>query len=253
MFKGTNGGLSTSPHQPDEYTAAIDIVTDPKTPYYQDPPNTFKEEILQYFMDPSNNLNAKPHWGKTLPKDTNYATLYGNNFKQFMDVAQNWYKDVGCTFATSLFMNPFFERVFNITVGEPIRQPQLKKLDVNMLQRVAFVSAIDMTKMVNGGEEEQLRECMNKLERELTKRHYIPSSETRLFAMPLAVDNSQTGEHNLPYISLFCRAGDAAGYREQQNEIQMRANQFLQEAKKAVEDAPAKNEAVIITSNSQVI
>lgn len=65
-------------------------------------------------MDPSNNLRAKPHWEKSLPLNTNYAMLYGDNFKQFMGVAENWYKDVGCTFATSPFMNPFFERIFNI-------------------------------------------------------------------------------------------------------------------------------------------
>ncbi|CAF1542698.1 unnamed protein product [Rotaria sordida] len=97
MFKGTNGGLSTSSHQPDEYIAAIDIVTDPKSIYYQllpkereeGKPNKFKEDIQEYFMDPNNKFYAKPHWGKTLPFNTNYAELYGNDFKKFIHVAEN--------------------------------------------------------------------------------------------------------------------------------------------------------------------
>ncbi|CAF1400824.1 unnamed protein product [Rotaria sordida] len=213
-------------YQPDEYIAAIDIVTDPKSIYYQlspkereeGKPNKFKEDIQEYFMDPNNKFYAKPHWGKTLPFNTNYAELYGNDFKKFIHVAENWYKNVGCTFYTSPFMNPFFEQIFGI-VTQPIREVK----SMNMIRTIEHTFPINETKPVTDEEVKQLQEYMIERTARLDENFQF------------------VAHHDLPYISLYSRAGDPNEYLIQQREIQNRAEQFFQELRKLVEQTAQKN------------
>ncbi|CAF4879220.1 unnamed protein product [Rotaria sp. Silwood1] len=255
MFKGTNGGLSTSSHQQDEYIAAIDIVTDPRTPHYQlppkkrknDQPNKFKEDIQQYFMDPTNKLHAKPHWGKTLPAKADYAMMYGDNFKQFMRVAENWYKDTGCTFDTNPFMNSFFKRIFNIEVSEAIREVKLTRVFETTEN---YSLAIDEKRPMTDKELRQLQEYATQVENELVKNHYIiRPPKTSFYRMAIPVDKSQAAENYLPYIGLYCRATDPNILHKQQREIQKLAERFLQEVNKAVENATEKKIADKTTEN----
>lgn len=256
MFKGTNGGLSTSPCRNDEYTAAIDIVTDPQTPHYQlsaeekkmGLPNKFKEEIQEYFMDSTNKLNAKPHWGKALPI-ANYSKLYGKDFQEFINAANEWYQDTGSTLATSSFINPFFEQIFNIKKPtEPIREFHLNRPTVNLFENP--VASTDRTETTINNEEQfaRLREDLNEIQKQMSERRYIHPIQPQVnMAMSLENDQFRLEENDAtPYIGLFNRAGDELTYQQQINEVRRRANEFINEARNILENPSLTNSSRLI-------
>ena len=240
MFKGTNGGLSTSSHQTsDEYIAAIDIVTNPKSSGYQLTPqerkqgkaDKFKEEIQEYFMNPINHWHAKPHWGKALPSNGNYAELYGDNFKHFMNTAEKWYDNVGCAFVTSPFMNPFFEEIFS-RARKPIREMK----HMRMVETLEYSLATDEIERVTEEEVKQLQGYMLEIKYSLVENHYINPPQTAFYSGLITDENIQAAQPPLPYIGIYSRAGDDVGYANQQKEIQKKANEFFQELEKVTED-----------------
>ncbi len=109
FFKGTNGGLSTSAtRNNDEHICGFDIVSNAGIPGYAD----FKAEMEKFF---SEELNAKPHWGKTVPLNKDYAKLYGEQYIAFMRALTAWHKKCGLTLKSSPFMNAFFRTVLQVS------------------------------------------------------------------------------------------------------------------------------------------
>jgi hypothetical protein len=119
FFKGTNGGLSTSATQyMDEHICGFDIVSNAGIPGY----SAFKAEMEQFF---SGELHARPHWGKTVPLNIDYAKLYGEHYTAFMRVLILWHKKCGLTLENSPFMNSFFRTVLQMSTKP------LLTLDIN--------------------------------------------------------------------------------------------------------------------------
>lgn len=107
MFGGTNGGLSTSEHQPGKAVCGFDIVSDPSVPGYA----AFKQEVQQFFIE---RLKARPHWGKSVPMDVDYEAMYGANWHQFKQVLERWYQASGTTLPMSPLMTPFFAQILKV-------------------------------------------------------------------------------------------------------------------------------------------
>lgn len=105
FFKGTNGGLSTSSHDDDEFICAFDLVSVSSIPGYVD----FKKEIVNFFM---NELHARPHWGKTVPLSVDYAKLYGKRYQDYMRALTAWHE----TCYVSIENNPFFKSLFSYRI-----------------------------------------------------------------------------------------------------------------------------------------
>ncbi len=108
FFQGTNGGLSTSTHRDDKYICAFDMVSHPTIPWYPE----FKKEMQNFFIE---SLHAKPHWGKHIPLDVNYANIYGKNFKNFKNTLEHWYEDCKMDVNKSPFLNKFHESILQIS------------------------------------------------------------------------------------------------------------------------------------------
>lgn len=104
FFQGTNGGLSTSIHSENKYICAFDMVSHPSIPGYPD----FKRDMQKYFME---SLHAKPHWGKHIPLDVNYAEVYGKNYNDFKKTLQHWYQECKMDVNKSPFLNKFHETI----------------------------------------------------------------------------------------------------------------------------------------------
>ncbi len=111
FFKGTNGGLSTSATKfSDEHICGFDIVSNAGIPGYA----AFKAETEKFF---SEELHARPHWGKTVPLNIDYAKLYGEQYTAFMRALTTWHKQCGLTLENSPFMNSFFRTVLQVSAA----------------------------------------------------------------------------------------------------------------------------------------
>ncbi|MEO8401970.1 MAG: FAD-binding protein [Gammaproteobacteria bacterium] len=108
FFKGTNGGLSTSFHRPNEHVCGFDIVSSARIPGYA----AFKKDLGAFFY---NKLAARPHWGKTVPLDINYAAVYGTRFNELIRALSRWYEASGSDFKKSLFLNNFFRQILQVS------------------------------------------------------------------------------------------------------------------------------------------
>ena len=120
MFKGTNGGLSTSPHGHGEHVCGLDMVSSTGIPGYE----VFKDKMQDYFIDGP--LKSKPHWGKYVPADVDYAKVYGENFTQFNQTLKNWYEEHGLKLENSMLLNSFFCQVLQLPYV-PAQQTDLSK------------------------------------------------------------------------------------------------------------------------------
>ncbi|MHB1220607.1 MAG: FAD-binding protein [Gammaproteobacteria bacterium] len=110
-FKGTNGGLSSSPHQEDEHIFAIDMVSSPGTPGY----DAFKREWGHICRL----KGGKPHWGKELPADFNTLDYYGEQYIQFLETYKLFYQMQGLDPENSLFINEFLR---NMLRNQPLAE-----------------------------------------------------------------------------------------------------------------------------------
>ncbi|HEX2548252.1 MAG TPA: D-arabinono-1,4-lactone oxidase, partial [Gammaproteobacteria bacterium] len=107
FFQGTRGGLSTSQHADQQYVCAFDMVSHPTIPGYLE----FKKDMQHFFM---NELHAKPHWGKHIPLEVDYAKMYGENFVSFKKSLSDWYKDCKMDIQKSPFLNTFHSTILQI-------------------------------------------------------------------------------------------------------------------------------------------
>jgi len=80
----------------------------------------FKEQMQEYFIDGT--LQSKPHWGKYIPADINYAKMYGKNFTQFNDTLKNWYSDHGLKLENSMLLNSFFCQILKLPYAPAVVQ-----------------------------------------------------------------------------------------------------------------------------------
>jgi hypothetical protein len=111
LFAGTNGGLSPSVHQPEKYVFAVDIVSSHGIAGY----DQFKQQMQNYFMG---ELKAKPHWGKSLSLNIDYAEIYDHHFVQFKEALENWYLMHDLRLTNSMFLTPFLSRILKLHVPQ---------------------------------------------------------------------------------------------------------------------------------------
>lgn len=120
MISGTNGGLSTSQHKPGQHICGLDMVSSNGIDGYDE----FKQVMEQYFI---NEVKAKPHWGKYVPTNLDYAAMYGNDFNKFKLALQNWYQDHNLNLENSMLTNTFFCQILQLPHAPALRQPDLNK------------------------------------------------------------------------------------------------------------------------------
>jgi len=116
IFQGTNGGLSTSAHTPGSLVCGLDIVSNPDVPGYQE----FKRDMQAFFI---NELNAKPHWGKSVPLNVDYEALYGEGFERFKTALYAWHERCGVPVEQSPLVTPYFAEILKIPGFEHSRLP----------------------------------------------------------------------------------------------------------------------------------
>lgn len=104
FFRGTRGGLSTSPPADNTLVCGLDMVTGKDIPGYPE----FREKMEDYFIRV---LNAKPHWGKTLPKGMNTEKLYGKDFHAFIGAYERWYASHHLYTQSSMLLNNFHRQI----------------------------------------------------------------------------------------------------------------------------------------------
>ena len=107
LIAGTNGGLSTSQHQNDKMVCGFDVVSSPNIPGYE----KFKNTMLDFFIE---ECHGKPHWGKDVPLNIDYAKLYGNDFIQFKQVLEKWYVTNEMSLENSMLLNNFFCKILQL-------------------------------------------------------------------------------------------------------------------------------------------
>lgn len=112
FFKGTNHGLSASQHAEGKIICAVDMPSSMKIPGYA----AFKKHMQAFFM---NELHAKPHWGKYIPDDIDYAKLYGKHFEQFIEALNRWHKEHHLPLEKSPFLNRFFCQHLQLSAFAP--------------------------------------------------------------------------------------------------------------------------------------
>src|SRR5579872_2506309 len=120
LFKGTNGGLSTSATKEGEHVCGFDIVSNANIPGYA----AFKAEMEQFF---SEELGARPHWGKTVPLNKNYAELYGKQYEIFMRALKTWHEQSGLSLENSPFMNAFFRSILQLPAMSDLKTEREEK------------------------------------------------------------------------------------------------------------------------------
>ena len=108
VFTGTNGGLSTSAHDPNHHTCGFDFVSSPGMPHYE----AFRSSMDEFFIK---ELKAKPHWGKYLPKNFPMPFIYGERFAEFRNVLMSWYQSHNLNIERSMFVNHFFSGMLNLS------------------------------------------------------------------------------------------------------------------------------------------
>lgn len=119
-LQGTNGGLSPSTHDEKKSVCGFDIVSDAKVPGF----TQFKKEIQPFFI---NELKAKPHWGKNLPLDENYAEIYGSNLDDFVRVLTEWHNESNIKLEKSPFINHLFSYILQLPYAPKIIHSSDKK------------------------------------------------------------------------------------------------------------------------------
>lgn len=106
LFQGTKGGLSTSDGcKP--LICGFDMVS---TPGMKGQEN-FQKVMQHYFI---NVLDAKPHWGKSIPNDIDYQVLYGKRYEAFLTTIKNWYRAYDLDFNKSILLNGFARDVLKL-------------------------------------------------------------------------------------------------------------------------------------------
>ncbi len=142
LFSGTSGGLSSSPRKKDEYICALDIVSSDNTPGYKN----FKKDTEKFF---SEELEAKPHWGKTIPLDKDYAAMYGDEFKKFIEVLRRWHQDCGMELTDSPLLTDFFSQILQLTPTPSAKEEQEEKapaFDLTLPSHVMAKKLLDEVK-----------------------------------------------------------------------------------------------------------
>jgi hypothetical protein len=81
--KGFNGGLNPGVCGEDELVVAFDIVSSPKIAAYAGFRAAFQKMALEF--------GARPHPGKFLPANINYANMYGENYTKYCEALKKWY------------------------------------------------------------------------------------------------------------------------------------------------------------------
>lgn len=116
LFKGTNGGLSSSPHTDNTYVCGLDMVTSNGIKGYQE----FKNEMSNFFINGP--LKSKPHWGKYLPESVDYAKLYGDKYHAFIMALHNWYKKHDIRIENSMLLTAYFCHLLQLPYAPISRQ-----------------------------------------------------------------------------------------------------------------------------------
>jgi hypothetical protein len=136
-FKGFKGGLSTSSFEQGDHVCAFDIVSSANVPGWND----FKMEMMQFFID---KLNAKLHLGKTVlvdgkfPVDNYMQRAYGESYREFIDILQEYYAECKIPVESSPYLNTFNKTLVAEGLGLKLQpqpsQPQSEAVTRQMMQ-----------------------------------------------------------------------------------------------------------------------
>jgi len=157
VFGGTNSPLSTSSHQPGEEICGIDIVSAPNIPGFQ----AFKKEFIEYGIT---KLNARPHWGKSVPEFVDLEQVYGEKIIQFRTILKNWFQQVAIDPQYSFLFNDFARRIAGMerTLQPAAVKEESKAATPEYITAQQLLTHLDEKQMTND-HAEQLRTELNRI------------------------------------------------------------------------------------------
>lgn len=135
-FAGTNGGLSSSYHEPDEAILAIDFASDPRMKDWSNFLKKANEGLIEKFQ-------ARLHPAKNLPEDIDFKKMYGKHWVETKNIFEKWVKECGVTeLARYPFLNRFCRKIFEYNLKKPLFAYEESKPRIAAEEKCHLVSSV---------------------------------------------------------------------------------------------------------------
>ena len=216
FIKGTAGGMSTSqitpPTTASHHFLCFDVVSNLAIPGYLD----FKKAMTVILID---DLHGKPHWGKTVDSDTDFQSMYGQQYTLFKAQVEAFAAAAGYSGWSSLpLVNPFLRMILSNEQMRPVEP--VEPVVINHPVPHTMVNGVRVAKS-----KQQVDQCTVKLRDRVDdwmRTNQLGQHKTTAGSRTMAARSTGTPPHGVRQVAPDERIRNAAEHSKLQHQRRMR-------------------------------